>query len=73
GEPENYDLLQEAELRPIINVEPNEESVYQALKHLILHPECLPQLKKDSVEYIHRYHDHCKVAQQYLAFWKEKM
>ena len=69
GEPENYAILGEDELRPIINVEPNEESVYQALRDLALHPERLPRLKADTLAYIHRHHDHLKVAQQYLNFW----
>ncbi len=69
GEPENYAILGEEELRPIINVEPCEESVYQALRRLVLHPERLPQLKRDTLAYIRRHHDHLKVARQYLDFW----
>ena len=73
GEPENYAILGEESLRPIINVEPDEESVYEALRDLALHPERLPRLKADTLAYIHRHHDHLKVAQQYLDFWtKEK-
>lgn len=69
GEPENYELLNDADLRPIINVEPNEESVYQGLRYLIEHKELIPQLSRQSIEYVKRYHDHVKVAQQYLDFW----
>ena len=73
GEPENYAILGEESLRPIINVEPDEESVYEALRDLALHPERLPRLKADTLAYIQRHHDHLKVAQQYLNFWtKEK-
>ena len=69
GEPEHYELLGEKELRPIINVEPNEESVYVALENLLLHPEQIPELKRQSVEYIRRHHDYLKVARQYEAFY----
>ena len=69
GEPENYEILNEKELRPIINVEPNYESVYQELESLALHPEHLPQLKQQSIEYISRYHDYLKVAAQYEALY----
>ena len=69
GEPEHYELLKEKELRPIINVLPNEESVFEELEQLLLHPECIPQLKKDSVEYVRRHHDYIKVAQQYDSFY----
>ena len=69
GEPENYDILNEKELRPIVNVQPNEESVYQELEKLILSPDRIPELKRQSVEYIKRHHDYIKVAQQYLDLY----
>ncbi|MCR4584062.1 MAG: glycosyltransferase family 1 protein [Prevotella sp.] len=69
GEPENYEILGERELSPIINVQPNYESVYQELENLVLHPERIPELKRQSIEYIRRHHDHLKVARQYLDFW----
>ena len=73
GEPENYDILGETELRPIINVQPNYDSVYKALEQLVLHPERLPQLKQQSVDYIHRHHDYLKVARAYEAFYTKKL
>mgnify|MGYP002619932716 CR=1 FL=1 len=69
GEPENYEILGEKELRPIINVLPSYESVYHELEQLALHPERLPQLKADSQEYIRRHHDHIKVARQYESLY----
>lgn len=69
GEPENYEILNETDLHCIINVQPNEESVYLALKDLVLHPERIPQLKHDSVSYIKKHHDCVKVAKEYLDFW----
>ena len=71
GEPENYSILGENELRPIINVEPTEESVYHELEQLILHPERIAELKRQSVEYIKRHHDYIKVARQYEQFYSE--
>ncbi|EGN56993.1 glycosyl transferase family 1 [Hallella multisaccharivorax DSM 17128] len=65
GEPENYDILNEHELRPIINVEPNYDSVYTQLERLILNPDLIPALKQQSVEYIRRHHDYIKVAKRY--------
>ena len=69
GEPENYDILGETELRPIINVEPTYESVYHELEQLVLHPERVPALKQQSIEYIKKHHDYVKVAMQYVNFW----
>lgn len=70
GEPENYDILDEHELRPIINVQPNYESCYHELEQIVLHRERIPQLKQQSVEYIRRHHDHLRVAQRYVDFYK---
>ncbi len=69
GEPENYEILDEHELRPIINVEPNYDSVFQQLEQLVLHPERIPELKRQSIEYVKRHHDHLKVARQYETFY----
>jgi len=70
GEPENYDILGEHELRPIINVQPCYESVVDALEQLVQHPERLPLLKHDSQEYVLRHHDHLKVAHQYQQLYE---
>lgn len=65
GEPENYEILGEKELRPIINVEPNYDSVYSAIENIIINSDLIPKLKLQSIEYIKRYHDYIKVAQKY--------
>ena len=72
GEPENYDILGEKELRPIINVQPTYDSVYQELEQLVLHSERLPELKRQSIEYVRKHHDYITVARQYLDFWTQK-
>ena len=71
GEPENYEIIHEQELRPIINVLPTYESVYQQLEHLVLHPERVPLLKRQSIEYIARHHDYLKVAKRYEEFYQQ--
>jgi len=71
GEPENYECLHETELRPIINIEPTYQSVCQELERLILHPEVIPALKRQSVEYVRKHHDYLLIAQQYLDFWEK--
>ena len=69
GEPENYEIIHETELRPIINVEPTYDSVYHELEQLVLHPELIPELKRQSIAYIKKHHDFVKVAMQYVDFW----
>lgn len=70
GEPENYEVLGEEELRPIINVLPDEEHIYQSLCRLVEQRHLLPRLSHQSVEYIRRHHDYVRVAQRYLDFWR---
>lgn len=73
GEPENYAILNEQDLHPIINVEPNEESVYSALRQLAQHPEYILSRKIDSLTYVKKHHDALKVAQMYVDWWNSKM
>lgn len=70
GEPENYKILSESELRPIVNVLPDEEDVVRKLEYLVQNKEQIRQLSAQSVEYIRRHHDHIQVARRYLDFWK---
>lgn len=65
GEPEHYELLGETELRPIINVTPSYESVFAALEDIALHPERIPRLSRESIEYVRRHHDYIAVAKAY--------
>lgn len=71
GEPENYEILHEEELHPIINVLPTYESVYEALKDLIQNKERIPELKRQSVEYVKKHHSHILVAQRYIDLYRE--
>ncbi len=73
GEEEHYELLGEKELRPIINVQPDEEDVYRQMERFVLHPERIDQMKADSIAYVQRHHDHIKVARQYLEFWQSRI
>jgi glycosyltransferase involved in cell wall biosynthesis len=70
GEPENYEIIDETELRPIINILPDREHVYQALSDIIAHPEQIVRLKKESIQYIERHHDYVKVAAQYEELYQ---
>lgn len=70
GEPEHYELLGEHDLRPIINVQPTEQDVYdQIATRLLSGKEDIHQLQLDSIEYIRRHHDHVDVARRYVDFW----
>lgn len=70
GEPENYEILGEQELRPIVNVLPSYDSVYKETEQLLLHKERIPILKIQSQEYIRRHHHYLKVARQYETMYR---
>jgi glycosyltransferase involved in cell wall biosynthesis len=72
GEEENYEILGEKELRPIVNVLPSFDDVYAKLEELIQHPEDIARLSAESIQYVRRHHDHRKVAERYVAFWKSR-
>lgn len=73
GEEEHYELLGEPALRPIVNVLPDEESVYRGLEQLLLQPERVGTLKRESVEYVSKYHDPIAVAREYERLYSEQM
>ncbi|MBO4590261.1 MAG: glycosyltransferase family 4 protein [Bacteroidaceae bacterium] len=69
GEKEQYELLGEHDLRPIVNVLPDADDIRAKLEDLILHPERIPFLKAQSITYVRRHHDAKQIAQQYLSAW----
>lgn len=69
GEEEAYRLLGEGRLRPIVNVEPDEDDVYCKLEQLVLHPDRIAERAAQSRELVEKYHDHVKVAGCYVDFW----
>lgn len=72
GEEENYEILGETEIRPIVNVLPDVDDVYAKLESLVLNPADVARRQRESVVYIERHHDHKKVAAQYVEFWNKK-
>lgn len=70
GEPENYEILGENSLKPIVNVEPSYESVATKLEDLIRNPEMIRKLKGESREYILKHHEYIKVAKRYETLYK---
>ena len=73
GEEENYEILGEKELRPIVNVLPSEEDVYEKLEKLIQTPSDIERRAKEGIEYIAKHHDHVKVAERYVEFWNKRI
>lgn len=69
GEPENYEIIHEEKLRPIINVQPTFQSVFNELENIVINPSRMPELKKESVQYVRKHHDYVKVAREFVDFF----
>lgn len=69
GEPENYEIIHEDKLRPIINVQPTFQSVFNELEKIVRNPSIVPKLKRESVEYVRKHHDYMKVAREFEDFY----
>jgi glycosyltransferase involved in cell wall biosynthesis len=72
GEPEMYDLLNENDNYPIINVYPSKEDIYDKLEKLILDKNNIPEISSNGRKFIEKHHSYIKVAQQYVDFWNSK-
>ena len=74
GEPEHYELMKEGTLRPIINVQPDEDDVCTQIERLLLEASLAErqQRAQDSVVYIRRHHDHIDVARRYMELWSRE-
>ena len=70
GEPENYEIINETTLRPIINVLPTYESCVAELTRLVNNLSLIPQLRCESYEYVRKHHEFIKVARQYEELYR---
>ena len=71
AEEECYGILGEKELRPMVNATPDEEDVYNKLERLVLSPrEEIERMKRESLLFVKKHHDHRRVAEQYIKFWE---
>lgn len=71
GEEENYEILGDKDLKPIVNVQPRYDSVRDAIEDLALHQDKIPELQRQSIEYIRRYHDYVTVAKEYEKLYEK--
>lgn len=72
AEEEYYQMLGESTLRPLVNVTPSEEDVYNKLKTLVEHPENIARLQQECATLARQHHNPRKVAEQYLKFWESR-
>ena len=73
AEPEMYDLLDEKENKPIINIFPDETDIFNKLEKIIKNKDQIQQVSVNSRRFVEDHHEYKKIAQQYLDIWtKEK-
>lgn len=72
AEEEYYQMLGENTLRPLVNVTPSEDDVYNKLKALVEHSEDIARLQQECATIARLHHNPRKVAEQYLKFWESR-
>lgn len=72
GEPEMYSLMGNVTNRPIVNVYPTEQGIWDTLESILHKKDRLPSLSKQSRLFVEQYHDSVNIAQQYLDFWMSR-
>jgi glycosyltransferase involved in cell wall biosynthesis len=72
GEPYIYELYDDKENQPIINVHPNEDDVFDKLEWLVLNKEEIPEISRKSRFFVEKNHDYIAVAKKYINFWNKK-
>lgn len=72
AEPECYDILHEETLRPMVNVTPSEQDVYNRLEWLIKNKQQIAAMQQQSIEFVARHHNPTTVAEQYISFWNRQ-
>lgn len=55
---------------PVIHIEPDADQIYSQLEWLVKNKEQVPEIGKQSREFVERYHDYKIVARQFLEAWK---
>lgn len=71
GEPYIYDLYGEYENRPIINIHPYEDDVFDKLEWLILNKKEIPEISRNSRLFVEKNHDYIAIAKKYIDYWSK--
>ena len=72
GEEEYYEFIGEDTLRPIINVRPDvpDEENIAAIERALFTDGMLERMAQESIQFVHKYHDYCHVAEQYEQLYR---
>lgn len=71
GENDYYDFIGEHQEHPVVNLSPRDDRlIYEAIKDVVLHPECLAERGVQGRAFVMRHNDAGVVARRYIDFWK---
>lgn len=73
GEEEFYDFIGEKELRPVINVLPDDDALYSIIEDTVLHPELIRERGLQGREFVKKHNDKMVVAQRFIDFWRNRL
>ena len=73
GAPEYYDFIGEREMRPVIHVEPDYQSVYSQLEQSVTHPADLRRRGLEGREFVVKHNDMKVVARRTADFWQRRL
>lgn len=72
AEPEYYQLIGEQDNHPIINALPySDDELMNTLENVVKHRDRLPQLSRQSREFVEKHNDSRIVAQRHIDFWNK--
>ena len=70
GEEKYYEFIGEKELRPIINVRPQQDEYnLDVLRDALLTPGKISKMSQESVAFVRKHHDYMKVSRQYAEMY----
>lgn len=70
GEEEYYEFIGESELRPIINVRPEDDEYnLKKLRDTLLYPDKIERMKREGLEFVRKHHDYVKVAKGLIEIY----
>ena len=72
GEPEIYSVLGETENRPIINLTPDRDDIYNKFTTLVENIDSIEEIGRNSRKFLEKHHNYIDVAMKYIDFWRSR-
>ncbi|MCM1005938.1 MAG: glycosyltransferase [Prevotella sp.] len=69
AEPEYYDFIGEKELHPVVNVVPDDESIVDTIKTLVLSPDDMRRRAAQGREFVAKHNSSKVVTDRFIAQW----